>query len=1305
MHRVVPELIVENYRAEKFGGEFPSVGMFLDLSGFSTMTDTLMQHGQHGAEVLATLMHAVFDPLVRNIFEYGGRIVSFAGDGIMALYPVVNGDEKLTALRALASAWNIQDQLLSYPERQTVYGKFSFSVKIGLGVGSVSWRILRSVGGRQATYYFRGSAVDLASDAEHHAGAGQIILTNGIKKLLAGQIETHPHKPFYRFERFIVDMPGRMSYVPPSLDVGTSRVFMPEDVIVHDMRGEFRQIVNLFMRIPDLTDDKLEDFMDVVFKLRNQYGGLLTRIDFGDKGCNILMLWGAPIAYENDINRALNFILDLKAKVTIPLTAGVTYYIAHAGYLGSEMCEDYTCYGWGVNLASRFMMNAPEGEIWADERIEHRVSHLFDFDYVGSQHFKGFAAEQKVNVLRGRKQEDDAIYQGEMVGRQFELERLSKFVEPLWRGSYAGIIAVSGDAGIGKGMLVHAFNRSDLFKQHDATWALCRVDQILRQSFSPIRKWLLRYFNLSSNQTDEEQKQAFDLKMDELIASVSDPELARELKRTSSILGALVDIYWDGSLFNQLDAEGRYNNTFLALIALVKAESLRQPFVLFVDDMHVIDEDSKKFLIQLKRSLSSAPDSFPVAIVLTYRKQGFQPLQDELPDSEIALAGISRLEVLRLAESLLDGPASTELIDLVLTRSEGNPFFAQQVIRYLQDESLLQMSETGWKYVKRGSSSVLPGDIRALLIARLDQLRQEVKYAVQTASVLGREFEVRALALMLGPERDTDGYVFEAEKAAVWMPLQEVRYIFHHGLLRDAAYTMQMHARRSELHALAVSALEQIHADDLQSHYAELAFHAEHAGLLEEAREYYLSAGRFSSELFRNNRALDYLTRALSYVPFNDLEGHFDVLTERIQIHNRLGDRMSQSRDIEAVEKIADQLNKDTYHARVAVHYSNYYYVTGDLVKSLDASRRAIEMSRLLGDPNIALSVYNQSAGALMRMGKLEEAMEESQACLQLARQVGGRIFEGKIITLMGLIALEMKEPFRAQDYFQEAINIARELNERTLESRSLNNMGNCFAYVQRDYYQALNYYKQAYAIMEEIGDRYGLGLELANLGWLYGLLGDFLTARKYHEQALIVAREVGNTYQETFTLLNLSGVAEIQRVEDDAVKFARLAVDMTENESDKVAKAWAHLYMGNAYALTGEYAMAREGFQRSLDLRREMGQHTFATEPLAGLINLALQENNLTLAGQLAEEIMQYLSGGGSLEGIEEPLRVYHACYNALEIIKDPRSGEILHKAYLLLEEQVSKLKDETSRRMYIDNVPWRKAIKDAWQVASNSG
>src|SRR5690554_5587060 len=179
MHRVVPELIVENYRAGRYSGQFPAVAMFLDLSGFSTMTDTLMQHGQHGAEVLASLMHGVFDPLVESIFDYGGKIVGFAGDGIMALYPVED-DAHSVALRALTSAHLIQKRFQEQSSRQTDYGAFSIYAKIGLGCGSVSWCILRSSHEDQAAYYFRGSAVEESAEAEHHARPGEILLTPSV---------------------------------------------------------------------------------------------------------------------------------------------------------------------------------------------------------------------------------------------------------------------------------------------------------------------------------------------------------------------------------------------------------------------------------------------------------------------------------------------------------------------------------------------------------------------------------------------------------------------------------------------------------------------------------------------------------------------------------------------------------------------------------------------------------------------------------------------------------------------------------------------------------------------------------------------------------------------------------------------------------------------------------------------------------------------------------------------------------------------------------------------------------------------
>jgi predicted ATPase/class 3 adenylate cyclase len=1299
MHRVVPELIVENYRAGRYGGEFRAVGMFLDLSGFSKMTDVLMQHGQHGAEVLAGLMHGVFDPLVESIFEYGGRIISFAGDGIMALYPVEE-DEHATALRALGAAWAIQQALAENPDRTTVYGRFSFSVKIGLAVGSVIWRILRSSDGSQATYYFRGTAVERSAEAEHHARAGDIILARDMDELLKDVVRTRPYESFHRFIRFRGGQPGTVPCILPQVDVESSSAFMPEDVIVHNIPGEFRQIVNLFMRIPDLPEEKLEGFIQAVFNLRRQYGGLLTRIDFGDKGCNLLMLWGAPIAYENDVSRALNFILDLQALMDFPITAGVTYYIAHAGYLGSEMCEDYTCYGWGVNLASRFMTTAPAGRVWVDERVARRVSQSFDFEYVGSQMFKGFAAAQKVNVLLDRKQEQDeeVIYQGEMVGRQAELERLITFVEPLWQGRFSGAIGVAGDAGVGKGRLVHELHASSVFREHPVLWLACPADQVVRQSFFPLRKWLRRYFGFTPGQDTDGRRRSFDSKLDGLLASLPDPELASELDRSRSILGSLVDLTWEDSLYSQLDAEGRYNNTFLALIALFKAESRRQPLVLFVDDVHYLDQDTNVFLSRLKRALSSEPDTNPVAVILAYRNQGVDlQMSDDLPDDEIELTGISIDDLSHLVEVLLGGPASSELVTLTMSRSEGNPYFAGQIIRYLQEEGLLEMSSGGWRQVRRGRASLLPGDIRALLVARLDQLTQEVKVVVQTASVLGREFEVRVLAHMLGPGTDTGRYVSEAEKAAIWFPLQEMRYLFHHALLRDAAYSMQMRARRRELHVLALDALETIHSGDLQSRYAELAYHAENGSLEGKAGQYLTLAGRVSADLFQNSQAVEYFTRALGYAPFDDLTAQFDLVAERVELHGRMSRHDLQLKDLNSLEHWADQLKDKDRLMKVRMLFASYHYFIGNYQQAVEFAKSSAAASEELTNSHLGLYAQVVRATALMRLGRMNDAMQFARSALDRVRALKNRDEECRILNVMGLIALEMKTSSIAGEYLAEALTIARQVRNLDVESKALNNLAMAEISLNGDYALARRYYEESYDLELKIGNMNGIITSLSNLGFIAGMQGDFASARSYYSRSLQMAREVGEQNQELYTLINMSSLDGVQYDGDSAVANARKASELAQKMSDRSGKAWAELYLGHAYLLRDEYEPALEAYQASLAIREELDQPSLSMESRAGLVAVHLARDDIASASEPAETILKFIENGKPLDGVEEPLRVYYTCYQYLGRKEDPRARQVLKVAKDLLEAQVSKFSDEVDRKRYVENIPWRLAVREA--------
>ena len=1296
MHRVVPELIVENFRAGRYSGDFPAVGMFLDLSGFSTMTDALMQHGQHGAEVLAGLMHSVFDPLVESIFDYGGKIVGFAGDGIMALYPIDAGD-KAVALHALASANVIQRRLAADPVRSTLYGAFPITAKIGLTIGSVSWKILLSGDAEHATYYFRGSAVNESAEAEHHARAGNILITDGLNSLLRDEIRTEPSASFHRFIEFRSREPEPAPTVFPPLDLDVARLFMPEDVIAYDVRGEFRQVVNLFMRFPDLSDETLYDFMTIIFDLRKKYGGLLTRLDFGDKGCNMLMLWGAPVAYENDIGRALNFILDLKSLVDFPITAGVTYYIAHAGYLGSTLCEDYTCYGWGVNLASRFMMNAPDSAVWIDERIARRVKNRFDFEYQGAQFFKGFAVEQKVYSLLGRKSQE-VFHQGELVGRETELAHLVERIQPLWQGNFAGMTVIWGEAGIGKSRLVYELKSSHDQEGKNVLWAPCHSDQILRHSFNPFRYWLLRYFGIDSSMDDSARKRAFNSKLDDLIEHVNNSDLAGELDRLRMVLGALLDLYWIESFYEGLDAEGRYNNTLGAMIALIKGESLRQPVLLFIEDAQFLDEDSRAFLPRLKRSLSMGNVEYPVAILISSRHAGSANfLPDELIDHSIVLGALSTRALAALSEIQLGGAASPDLVQLLETRSEGNPYFAEQFLIYLQEEKLLEMGDKGWRVTQHLRDASLPADIRALLIARLDQLTRNVRDVIQTAAVLGREFEVNVLAEMLQDDEFLAEEIAEAEEAEIWSALNQIKYIFSHGLLRDAAYSMQMRARRLELHAIALAALETIYAEDIEHHFGELAYHAEHARLTEKALDYLRGAGKTSANLYQNSQALDYLTRALAFVPSNDLLTQYDLAVERVELYSRMGKRDLQLNDINLLEQLAEQINDPDRVARAMMLRSAYNFFIGNYQESIRFARQAETYA--VSPANLDLAHYTQVvwATSLLRLGRMAEAMERASIGLERTRAAGDRREECRVLNVMGLIALEQKETTSVRKYFLDALEIAREVKVPDLEAKALNNLAMAEASINGNYALAHEYYEQSCMLARKIGDRTSESSSLGNLGFSAGMLGNFQLARSYHEQALQVAREVGNLNQEIYTLINISSLAGLQNDADLALSQARKAVVLAQAISEKSGEAWAMLYMGHAHILQGQFELAKSAYQQSIAIRNELGQPALSMEPIAGLVEAYLAVNDLESAWQYAERIMRFFESGSSLDGTDEPLRVYHACYLYLEKAKDPRSRRILQTAKHLLEAQVSKFGNEADRSRYIENIPWRRAIWDA--------
>ncbi len=1280
--------------------------MFVDLSGFSTMTDALSAHGTHGAEVLANMMRVVFEPLVDAVYEQGGFVIGYAGDAFNAVFPT-GQDAGQTMKRCLAAAVHMQEHAKANQLTPTPYGDFSIRIKVGIGYGQVTWQIFKSINGKRASYWFRGESLTGAVLGEERAYAGEIVADPISYKLISDIVEVRPVQECFLIEKLIADLPAALPVPTPEPADDLASIFLADTIAHLPISGEFRQAMNLFIDIPvNISDQALiTPFMETVYLLQEQYGGVFLRPDLGDKGFNLLMFWGAPIAYENDVDRALNFIIELATRTRITLRAGITYHMAYAGFIGSSKREDYTAYGWGINLAARMMEHAGQGEYWMSEEVARRAEKHFNLNFLGEHHFKGFKQDQKVFSLLGRKNIIETVYQGQLVGREKEMETLRSFTEPIHGGNFAGVMILQGEAGMGKSRLIHSFQYSEYFTEHPAHWVVCQADEILRLPFNPFKDWLKKRFELLEGQPDEINAITFNRNLQELANITPDPELAAELIRTRSVLSALINITQPDSLYESLDAKGRYDNTLIALSALLRAESLQKPLVLFLEDTHWMDEDTGNFLSYFMRTLLAESEKpYPIAVIATQRPEGNANWElDETYTHHIKLEKLPASSIAHLAKNIVDRPISASLVELLNSRTDGNPFFAEQILRYLTEHKALSLNEDGEYVADQTENISLPTDVRAVLVARLDRLTKQVKEAVQTASVLGREFEIRVLGLMLKNDKRLLSHIAQAENANIWTPLSEIEFIFRHALLRDAAYSMHLVARQRELHGLAFSAMEKIYHEDLEPHYGELAYHAEKAALTEKALHYLNLAADSASQAYQNAQVIDYLTRAHDLLPQNSPYERFEILYKRSIAYSIIGNRNSEDMDLTTLEEIANTLRENRLLARVLMRRTYYFATKGENFIAISFGERAASLAKSVSDAITLGEVYNILPSALTRVGNLEEAFAYAQEALELSRSTQNSIGEGKAFISLGLISLESNGPSEAYQYQSRALEISRTVGNRELEAKALLNMANLIGLSEGDYATARDYFEQAQVINQEQGSLHHSGLTLTNLGWVSNMLGDYEAALKYHTRALTIAREVGNSTQEMYTLINLSA-STIGKGNNPAaaIYWAEKALTLSENISDQIGAAWSSFYLGHGFLLAERYQEAKKSFMDSLIAREKINAKALIAESRAGLAQVYWKLDDINASTAELEKVLDYMKENPTLEGSEEPLRIALTCFAILKEKKDPRAKIVLKSANQLLDAQVSKLRSEDARRIYVENVPWRRAIKEYFEEAS---
>ena len=625
-------------------------------------------------------------------------------------------------------------------------------------------------------------------------------------------------------------------------------------------------------------------------------------------GDEIMALFGAPVAHENDPERALRAALEMMDAIgafnrehttELDIHAGVNTGPVVAGRVGAQDRQDYSVMGDAVNLAARLEGASANGEIYVGPNTYRQTAALFDFEALPPLKLQGKERPVEIYRLMGLKAAPKPVrgiegLRAPLVGRDSALQEIRFAIGNVRQGK-GSIVAVVGEAGLGKSRLI-----AEALQEADVAWAEGRaLSHTAGMSYWVARDLLHAMLAMKSNATPEEIEKALRTNVEQ-IAPKKHSDLYPYLAR-------MLEVPLHHAMEEQLkflNSEALQSRILGAFQEYVRAHAARQPLILFWEDLHWCDPSSFRVLEMLLPVTRAAP----LLLLLAYRpdEDFVQKLQqqDRADPAQsyrvIELSPLTHEQSGSLIQSLLKIENLPEKMRaLILDRAEGNPFFLEELLRSLLDAGIIVLERGRALATRAIESASVPATLQGVLMARIDRLAAENKRALQKAAVIGRVFQQKVLARLYDAnsslhKRLNDSlaelrrreFIQQAQKS-----LEEDEYIFKHAITHDVAYHSLLMARRRQLHKRVAEAIEALFPSRLDEFSATLGYHFEKADSREKAIHYLRRAAERAQATFANTEALAFYRSALKQIELLLASGGNDSLkVAAAQIEESIGD-------------------------------------------------------------------------------------------------------------------------------------------------------------------------------------------------------------------------------------------------------------------------------------------------------------------------------------------------------------------------------------------------------------------------------
>ncbi|MEW5870220.1 MAG: adenylate/guanylate cyclase domain-containing protein [Chloroflexota bacterium] len=945
-------------------------------------------------------------------------------------------------------------------------------------------------------------------------------------------------------------------------------------ILFSDIKGSTRMAEHMD---PEEVMEIMNGAFDVLIEPVYRHEGTLARL-MGDA---ILAFFGAPIAHEDDPERAVRAALEILEGVkgyaarlehewgisSFAVRVGIHTGLVVVGEVGSDLRVEYTAMGDAINLAARLEQNAPIGGILISRQTYQHLRGRFDVQLQPPLSVKGKSEPVTVfTVLRARPRTFHGSERGvegvetPLVGRQQELAFLQGQCVPLLdptvhqnpSGSGAvRFITIYGEAGVGKSRLL--FEYENWLEAQPQTVEILRGRAIAMNQHSPygvLRAMLQEHFKIMESDSAAEVRRKFEIGLGNCLPLERVHLLGHVLGFGFADTPAVLGMAGSGNLAPLAMAD---------LGAWIRSQAAKTgnhpPLLIFLEDLHWADDPTLDFFENLVGELDDerllviglARGRFSERRPNWGRQAGFARL-DLAPLSEEQ----SRELVDAIFQRLIDPPQT--LRSLIIERAEGNPFYVEELVMMLIGDGAIVQDASGWRIeMERLEQLRVPTTLVGVLQARLDALPESERQVLQRASVIGRHFWDTLLQALADEPVGTDGLCLPTtqDRASLDATIEQLgqrqlvfqqplsafsgahEYLFKHAILHDVTYETVLLKLRRLYHRRAAEWLEANCSERLDEYAALIAGHYELGRESQKAIAWLKRAGEAALAVGAFTDALQAFQRALALTGENDAQQAL-LMSRAGMAHSRMGDFEQARPLLEQSAELArsqDDWPTLTYALR---HLSFINQSIGEKEKSRRQAEECLDAARRSGS-------QKDLAAALMRMAEYPEDEASSMHLLEQALEAFQRAdYRTGVATCLMNIGIHLcvtgHHP-EALPYLEDGLEAFRQINDRWGVANCLENIGTIHM-ADGEYQQAIPLLEEALRIEREIGDRESMCFALSDLGISYLQMEQYHRALEYLRPALQASSTVGVL---RMMLENLAALAHIYAHQGERIRPARL--------------------------------------------------------------------------------------------------------------------------------------------------------------------